>query len=81
MKIKKDSDFYRKVKEFFRKEHSLDRHRGYVLVGLSDERYRWDLLWEMPDVEELTRTLYKTDYNDNHIDTALKSILGEISTT
>ena len=54
--------------------HLLDQYRS---KGLSDKRWRWDLLWSSNDKErgELIRIIYdELDANDDHIDTALRKI-------
>jgi len=45
--------------------------KGYIENGLSDERFRWDMLWKSDfDVMPLYNYLH-----DSHIDTALKHII------
>jgi hypothetical protein len=39
-----------------------------------NKRYRWDLFW----ASGASKLLYDTDYNDSHIDTALRSLVPEI---
>ena len=45
-------------------------HRRYTAAGLSDERWRWDLLWSSGFD---TRKFYSY-LKDSHIDTALRQI-------
>lgn len=44
----------------------------YVKRGLSSMRYRWDVLW----LSGVKITKYYTYLNDDHIDTALRRMLG-----
>jgi hypothetical protein len=44
----------------------------YEKLGLSPMRYRWDLLW----LSGVKVTKYYHYLNDDHIDTALRRILG-----
>ena len=50
-------------------------HETYQRQGLSDMRYRWDLLWAsgVMNDREFNKSL-AVYLNDNHIDTALKAI-------
>jgi hypothetical protein len=69
----KDND-YRQLEAAINKV--IESHPGvrenYVSQGLSDMRYRWDLLWAS---KFNARKFY--DYlNDDHIDTALRKITG-----
>lgn len=58
------------------------RRERYKAAGLSDKRYRWDLFFyaekkrnpNQPDSQWVCDVLY-TYLNDNHIDTALRSIV------
>lgn len=52
-------------------KHSKDIQHNYREQGLSDKRYRWDLLWAS---KFNFGAMY--DYcNDTHIDTALRKII------
>lgn len=51
-------------------------HRDeYKREGHSHKRYRWDILWLCKMNDFVCNTLYRY-LNDDHIDTALRSILG-----
>lgn len=56
-----------------RMAQNQDMHARYERLFWSDEKYRWDLLW-MSGVD--VNILYKKGLNDDHIDTALRKILG-----
>lgn len=43
--------------------------------GMSHMRYRWDMLWHTKSTDFVCNTLYRY-LNDDHIDTALRAILG-----
>jgi hypothetical protein len=44
----------------------------YEKLGLTNKRYRWDLLW----LSGVDVTKYYHYLNDDHIDTALRRLLG-----
>jgi hypothetical protein len=53
-------------------DENPDMEKEYAKLGLSPKRYRWDALW-LSGVEV---TKYYDYLNDDHIDTALRKILG-----
>ncbi len=71
MKMKKET--YNALKSMVDVHHSTELHKAYVNDGVSDEQYRWDILFRSGFS---MRTLYKMGLNDNHIDTALRKITG-----
>jgi len=53
------------------------RYEEYKQAGLSDKRYRWDILWSTP--ASFRTPWFDEVYqycNDDHIDTALRKITG-----
>lgn len=55
--------------------HDTEFHRSrYIAAGLSDTRYRWDILRHAGLMTWLCDVLY-TYLNDTHIDTALRSLV------
>jgi len=52
---------------------------AYQRDGLRHERYRWDLLWYCNDDERTAwlAEVHATGCNDDHIDTALRELLGD----
>src|SRR5271170_577491 len=56
-----------------------ERRMQYHDAGLSDRRYRWDLLWLATDRTPLARELVEANYNDEHLDTALRSIVPTLA--
>ena len=57
---------------------NLDSLRtAYANSGLSDMRFRWDLLYAAKLSPWISANLYHY-LNDNHIDTALRNILKEL---
>jgi len=70
MKISKED--YESLKQAILPQHSPDMHGKYRCFGLSDERYRWDLLWISGFKANI---LYDKSLHDGHIDTALRKIL------
>lgn len=50
---------------------------AYKASGLSDKRFRWDVLW----ASRFNTTLFYGYLNDAHIDTALCSIVAEYGAT
>jgi hypothetical protein len=68
------------------KQHDTPERRARYLKGdfpRSDrtkdlnKRYRWDLLWEFVETTFITMQIYQYA-NDDHIDTALRNIVGDI---
>lgn len=56
-------------------KHDTGFHRGrYAAAGLSDKRYRWDLFHHAGLTSWCCEVLY-TYLNDDHIDSALKSLV------
>ena len=53
-------------------ESEPDIRQKYKNEGLSDERFRWDMLWESC----FDTNLLYSYLNDSHIDTALRHILN-----
>jgi len=48
----------------------------YQTAGLSDKRYRWDLLWKAIDRKTFDlQDAYGEGLNDSHIDTMLRAIV------
>jgi hypothetical protein len=64
-KMKKIVDQYPSAKSVYKKQ------------GLSDMRYRWDVLHATNNNQFVCDTLYQY-LNDNHIDTALKNIIADL---
>ena len=48
---------------------------SYTARGLSEKRWRWDMLWAAKISPWIGANIYPYA-NDDHIDTALRSILG-----
>ncbi len=53
----------------------------YKAAGLSEMRFRWDVLWTAKidgnkSSQFICDVLYKYDVNDDHIDTALRTIFN-----
>lgn len=44
-----------------------------------DMRYRWDLYWLAGGTKIWSELTYPDDYNDNHLDTALRSIVPKLT--
>ena len=77
MKIK--GKLYDRLETLIKSSPTLNLLEDYRSKGLSDKRWRWDLLWSSNDKErgELIRIIYdELDANDDHIDTALRKITG-----
>lgn len=55
-----------------------ERRAAYASAGLSDVRYRWDLLWAAKLGPFVCGTLYKAGLDDSHIDTALRNIIPAV---
>lgn len=55
-----------------------DLRTQYKAKGLTDKRYRWDLLWAAGCTTFLCKVLYKY-MDDTHVDTALRSIVKPLS--
>jgi len=53
---------------------------NYERVGLSEKRLRWDLLWSVQNIvrQPIFDRIYKYAHDD-HVDTALRRIVKEIS--
>jgi len=60
--------------------NAVELAAGYKAQGLSDKRFRWDLLWAVPNIvrQPIFDRMYKYAH-DEHIDTALRRIVKEIS--
>lgn len=60
---------------------AMAQYRGQ---GLSEKRFRWDVLWAaqaqnfLPTRYWITEVLYPAGLNDTHIDTALRRIIAEL---
>lgn len=54
-----------------REDYKAGKFYRAELVKDIDRRYRWDLLW----ASGAASVLYDAGYNDDHIDTALRSIV------
>lgn len=52
----------------------------YAAAGHSDKRYRWDCLWAAKLSAWVCSTLYPY-LNDEHIDTALRSLIKPLDRT
>lgn len=76
MKITKEH--YEHLKAALKQVHSEDLQQQYKAMGFSDKRYRWDLTYRARIGQWICDTLY-VYMNDDHIDTALRSIIAEIS--
>ena len=78
MKIK--GKLYDRLETLIKSSPTLDLLEDYRSKGLSDKRWRWDLLWTVPSRTERNKLIveiYDTlDANDDHIDTALRKITG-----
>ena len=53
---------------------------NYQANGLSEMRFRWDLVWSVPNIvrHPIFDRMYKYAH-DSHVDTALRRIVKEIS--
>lgn len=61
--------------------HNTDFHRSrYAAAGLSDQRYRWDLFNHAGLMPWCCAELYPY-LNDDHIDTALRSLVKPLDRT
>lgn len=73
MKIKTADYNYMELKIKAVLENHPNAYQGYKDAGLSDKRYRWDLVRYAGLMPYICDVLYKY-LNDTHIDTALKNI-------
>ena len=59
----------------------LHAHPGaeskYKDAGLPHERFRWDTFWASKPGDKHFRACQTHSLNDNHVDTALRRILGK----
>lgn len=77
MGLKIKSEDLKKLKELVTPLDTPERRKEYVDKGLSDKRYRWDLTYTKACTEFICQVLYKY-LDDNHIDSALRSIITPI---
>ena len=68
------AESYNRLKVQILIHHSEKLYKAYQEAGLSDERYRWDLLLRSG---MSTNVYYHNGLNDDHIDTALRNITGK----
>lgn len=74
-------DEYNTLRDMIGEIWSLDARRSYAERGLSHMRFRWDCYWAVQDRDkrwEITKGIYDRGLNDNHIDSALKRIVGDL---
>jgi hypothetical protein len=66
--------------EYVKIIYLLEDAKEYYLkrMNLSEERFRWDMMWQSID-NGFTPKSVIAPYHDNHIDTALKQIIKELS--
>ena len=74
--MKMTQEDFNTLKGFIQPLHTQERYQEYKSKGLTDMRYRWDLLWSSkpnwPNIHWLVDTF--KELNDSHIDTALRKI-------
>jgi hypothetical protein len=75
MKMKKEHFEYLK-REIQKSGHGKEVWEKYKALGLSELRYRWDVLYAAKLSSWICDNLYSY-LNDDHIDTALRKILKE----
>jgi hypothetical protein len=51
----------------------------YNIEGKSETRFLWDLFWMSKWTKKEHKHYYEGDYNDSHIQTAIKSIVKELT--
>ena len=68
-----NKEYYNFLNTLILIHHSKELHQKYKDAGLSDKRYRWDLLFRSGFS---TNVLYHDGLNDDNIDTALRKITG-----
>lgn len=72
-KMKMTKEDYEILKSEIKPYFSVELMDEYKNKGLSEERFRWDLVWRSKtDIGKFYHYL-----NDNHIDTALRRIVKE----
>lgn len=75
--MKMKPEHYEHIAQAVKKDDN-DFHRSrYARAGLSDTRYRWDLVRHVGLMPWICDTLYQY-LNDSHIETALKRIISSL---